>query len=210
MSWPADPERFAISYQDMGPISTLGRHPAGRRPRPGGRDRARRRRAQAPDGRLQGRVPRASVRRVGAVVALGPGGRSACTPGGGRWLANGSADGLVEIEDRSAVPHRAQALSTTVPPDDGHRADREPGRSGRLHRRGSARWRSSRHRLAEGVTGQERKFGPVVAAVLAGHALVAAWTWRDIRHQPDQRIREVRGSGGRPARSTSSDRSGTG
>ncbi len=35
----------------------------------------------------------------------------------------------------------------------------------------------------------ERKSGPVVAAVLAGHALVAAWTWRDIRHQPDQRIR---------------------
>ncbi len=34
----------------------------------------------------------------------------------------------------------------------------------------------------------QRKSGPVVVAVLAGHALVAAWTWRDIR-QPDQRIR---------------------
>jgi len=34
----------------------------------------------------------------------------------------------------------------------------------------------------------ERKSG-AVAAVLAGHALVATWTWRDIRRQPAQQIR---------------------
>jgi hypothetical protein len=30
-------------------------------------------------------------------------------------------------------------------------------------------------------------------AVLAGHAIVAAWTWRDIRHQPAARIRGSKG-----------------
>jgi len=29
----------------------------------------------------------------------------------------------------------------------------------------------------------------VLALVLAGHALVAAWTWHDIRRQPAQQIR---------------------
>ena len=48
-----EPEWFAISYKDMGPISTwadtlLGGGPAG------GRIEVERRRAQAPDGRLQG------------------------------------------------------------------------------------------------------------------------------------------------------------
>jgi hypothetical protein len=32
----------------------------------------------------------------------------------------------------------------------------------------------------------ERKSGRVVVLVLAGHALAAAWTWRDIRQQPAQ------------------------
>ena len=36
----------------------------------------------------------------------------------------------------------------------------------------------------------ERKSGRVVVLVLAGHALAAAWTWRDIRQQPAQQVRE--------------------
>jgi hypothetical protein len=39
----------------------------------------------------------------------------------------------------------------------------------------------------------QRRSGTVVAAVLVGHTLVAAWTWRDIRQQPDQRIRGSKG-----------------
>ena len=35
----------------------------------------------------------------------------------------------------------------------------------------------------------ERKSGRVVVLVLAGHALAAAWTWRDIRQQPAQQVR---------------------
>ncbi len=35
----------------------------------------------------------------------------------------------------------------------------------------------------------ERKSSRVVVLVLAGHVLAAAWTWRDIRRQPAQRIR---------------------
>ena len=35
----------------------------------------------------------------------------------------------------------------------------------------------------------QRKSIRVVALVLAGHALAAAWTWRDIRRQPAQRVR---------------------
>jgi hypothetical protein len=34
-----------------------------------------------------------------------------------------------------------------------------------------------------------RKSPWVVALVLAGHALAAAWTWRDIRRQPAQQVR---------------------
>jgi hypothetical protein len=35
----------------------------------------------------------------------------------------------------------------------------------------------------------ERKSSGVVVLVLAGHALAAAWTWRDIRQQPAQQVR---------------------
>ena len=35
----------------------------------------------------------------------------------------------------------------------------------------------------------ERKSSGVVVPVLAGHALAAAWTWRDIRQQPVQQVR---------------------
>jgi hypothetical protein len=34
----------------------------------------------------------------------------------------------------------------------------------------------------------ERKTNPIVP-ILIGHALVAAWTWRDIRRRPAQQIR---------------------
>jgi hypothetical protein len=34
----------------------------------------------------------------------------------------------------------------------------------------------------------ERKSSSVVVMVLAGHALAAAWTWRDIRQQPAQQV----------------------
>jgi hypothetical protein len=35
----------------------------------------------------------------------------------------------------------------------------------------------------------ERKSRRVVVLVLTGHALVAAWTWRDIRRQPARQVR---------------------
>lgn len=52
------------------------------------------------------------------------------------------ADTLLDVppsgdRDRPALPHRAQPQHL-VPPDEGDRTDREPRRSGRLHRRGPA------------------------------------------------------------------------
>jgi hypothetical protein len=35
----------------------------------------------------------------------------------------------------------------------------------------------------------ERNSSRVVVLVLTGHALAAAWTWRDIRQQPAQQVR---------------------
>ena len=35
----------------------------------------------------------------------------------------------------------------------------------------------------------ERKSSRVVVLVLTGHALAAAWTWRDIRQQPAHQLR---------------------
>jgi hypothetical protein len=46
----------------------------------------------------------------------------------------------------------------------------------------------------------ERKSSRVVALVLTGHALAAAWTWRDIRQQSAQQVGGVKPSGGSPAR----------
>jgi hypothetical protein len=90
------PECFAISYKDMGPVSTWadtrrGGGPAGGRVEVGA-DEIRLRMAD-----FKVNVPRASVRRAGrsAHPARGTIGVHAK---GGRWLANGSADGLVEIE----------------------------------------------------------------------------------------------------------------
>ncbi len=91
-----DPERFAISYQDMGPISTwadtlLGGGPAGGRIELDA-DELRLRMAD-----FKVDVPRASVRRA-ARSSFRTQGTIGVHARGGRWLANGSADGLVEIE----------------------------------------------------------------------------------------------------------------
>ena len=90
-----EPERFAISYDDVGPISTwadtlLGGGPAGGR-------------IEIDAGELRLRmadfkvdVPRASVRRA-AWSAHQVRGTIGVHSKGGSWLANGSAGGLVEI-----------------------------------------------------------------------------------------------------------------
>jgi len=89
------PEWFAISYDDMGPLSTwadtlMGGGPAGGRIEIGA-DELRLRMAD-----FKVDVPRASVRRVGRSAH-----RTRGTIGvhrkGGSWLANGSAGGLVAI-----------------------------------------------------------------------------------------------------------------
>jgi len=89
-------QRFAISYDDMGPVSTwadtlLGGGPAGGR-------------IEVDAGELRLRmadfkvdVPRASVRRV-ARSSHQTSGTIGVHGKGGSWLANGSAHGLIEIE----------------------------------------------------------------------------------------------------------------
>jgi hypothetical protein len=93
---PGEPEWFAISYKDMGPISTwadtrLGGGPAGGR-------------IEVDAGEIRLRmadfkvdVPRAFVRRA-ARSSHQTRGTIGVHAKGGSWLANGSADGLVEIE----------------------------------------------------------------------------------------------------------------
>jgi hypothetical protein len=104
-----EPERFAISYDDMGPISTwadtlLGGGPAGGR-------------IEVDAGELRLRmadfkidVPRASVRRA-ARSSHQTRGTIGVHAKGGSWLANGSADGLVEIEIDPPC-HTERSLST--------------------------------------------------------------------------------------------------
>ncbi len=91
-----EPERFAISYDGMGPISTwadslLGGGPAGGRVEIGA-DELRLRMAD-----FKVDAPRASVRRA-ARSSHRTRGTIGVHAKGGSWLANGSADGLVEIE----------------------------------------------------------------------------------------------------------------
>ena len=91
-----EPERFAISYDDMGPISTWADTLLGGGPARG--------RIEVDTGELRLRmadfkvdVPRASVRRA-ARSSHQTRGTIGVHAKGGSWLANGSADGLVEIE----------------------------------------------------------------------------------------------------------------
>jgi hypothetical protein len=105
-----DPEWFAISYQDMGPISTWADTRRGGGPAGG--------RIEVDAGELRLRmadfkvnVPRASVRRA-ARSAHQARGTIGVHAKGGRWLANGSADGLVEIE--VDPPCRTERSPTTL------------------------------------------------------------------------------------------------
>jgi hypothetical protein len=105
----AEPEWFAISYKDMGPISTWADTLRGGGPAGG--------RIEVDAGELRLRmadfkvdVPRASVRRA-ARSSHQTRGTIGVHAKGGRWLANGSADGLVEIEIDPPC-HTERGLST--------------------------------------------------------------------------------------------------
>jgi hypothetical protein len=105
----AEPERFAISYKDMGPISTWADTLQGGGPAGG--------RIEVDAGELRLRmadfkvdVPRASVRRAARSLHQTRG-TIGVHAKGGRWLANGSADGLVEIEIDPPC-HTERCLST--------------------------------------------------------------------------------------------------
>ena len=105
-----EPEWFAISYKDMGPISTWADTRRGGGPAGG--------RIEVAAGELRLRmadfkvnVPRACVRRV-ARSARQTRGTIGVHAKGGRWLANGSADGLVEIE--IDPPCRTERSLTTL------------------------------------------------------------------------------------------------
>lgn len=104
-----EPERFAISYDDMGPISTWADTLLGGGP-DGGRievdaDELRLRMAD-----FKVDVPRASVRRA-ARSSHRTRGTIGVHSKGGSWLANGSANGLVEIEIDPPC-HTERCLST--------------------------------------------------------------------------------------------------
>ena len=104
-----EPQWFAISYQDMGPVSTwadtlLGGGPAGGRIEVGAGEL----RLRMADFKVD--VPRASVRRA-ARSAHQARGTIGVHAKGSRWLANGSADGLVEIEGDPPC-HTERSLST--------------------------------------------------------------------------------------------------
>jgi hypothetical protein len=106
---PGEPEWFAISYKDMGPVSTwadtlLGGGPAGGRIEVDAAEL----RLRMADFKVD--VPRASVRRA-ARSAHQARGTIGVHAKGSRWLANGSADGLVEIEVDPPC-HTERSLST--------------------------------------------------------------------------------------------------
>lgn len=105
-----EPEWFAISYKDMGPISTWADTRRGGGPA-GGRievdaDELRLRMAD-----FKVDVPRASVRRA-ARSSHQARGTIGVHAKDGSWLANGSADGLVEIE--IDPPGRTERSLTTL------------------------------------------------------------------------------------------------
>jgi hypothetical protein len=104
-----EPEWFAISYDDMGPISTwtdtlLGGGPARGRIEVDASEL----RLRMADFKVD--VPRASVRRA-ARSSHQTRGTIGVHAKGGSWLANGSADGLVEIEIDPPC-HTERSLST--------------------------------------------------------------------------------------------------
>jgi hypothetical protein len=106
-----EPERFAISYQGMGPISTwadtlLGGGPAGGRIEVDA-DELRLRMAD-----FKVDVPRACVRRA-ARSSRQTRGTIGVHAKGGSWLANGSAVGLVAIEIDPPC-HTERSLSTLL------------------------------------------------------------------------------------------------
>jgi hypothetical protein len=106
-----EPERFAISYQGMGPISTwadtlLGGGPAGGRIEVDA-DELRLRMAD-----FKVDVPCACVRRA-ARSSRQTRGTIGVHAKGGSWLANGSADGLVAIEIDPPC-HTERSLSTLL------------------------------------------------------------------------------------------------
>jgi len=103
------PERFAISYDGMGPISRwadtrMGGGPAGGRIELDA-DEVRLRMAD-----FKVDVPRAAVRTV-ARSSMQTRGTIGVHAKGGRWLANGSPDGLVEITIDPPV-HTPRSLSS--------------------------------------------------------------------------------------------------
>jgi len=104
-----EPDWFAISYDDMGPISTWADTLLGGGPARG--------RIEVDAGELRLRmadfkvdVPRACVRRA-ARSSHRTRGTIGVHVKGGSWLANGSADGLVEIEIDPPC-HTERCLST--------------------------------------------------------------------------------------------------
>jgi hypothetical protein len=106
---PGPPGWFAISYKDMGPVSTwadtlFGGGPAGGRVEVGTGGL----RLRMADFKVD--VPRASIRRV-ARSSYRTRGTIGVHAKGGAWLANGSADGLVEIEIDPPC-HTERCLST--------------------------------------------------------------------------------------------------
>lgn len=130
-----EPERFAISYDDMGPISTWADTLRGGGPA-GGRieidaDELRLRMAD-----FKVDVPRASVRRAARSSHQTRGNDRRAQQGrqvaGERFSRRPCGD-----RDRPALSHQALPQHL-VPSDEGQHADREPRRSGRLHRRGPA------------------------------------------------------------------------
>lgn len=86
-----EPQWFAISYDDLGPVSRWSGGPARWRIEVDAREL----RLRVADFKVD--VPRASIRRA-ARSSYQTRGTIGVHAKGGRWLANGSADGLVQIE----------------------------------------------------------------------------------------------------------------
>jgi hypothetical protein len=116
----AQPERFAISYDDMGPISTwadtlLGGGPAGGRIEVDATEL----RLRMADFKVD--VPRTSVRRA-ARSSRQTKGTIGVHSKGGSWLANGSANGLVAITIDPPCHTQRSPSAPPAPCSDGRRS----------------------------------------------------------------------------------------